>query len=537
MTIAPRSPKRQAIESLNRRSWREALELASHLIGLDSLDPELRLIAGVASLELGDARAAQDHLQHAVAMDPARVHFILYLARACAASQQYRAALDAANRAANLLAPDNAAGFDMLGVVLVQCHAYAQAVQAFGRASELAPDDAAIRFNLGTALTFNGDLAGAERELEAAVGIDPHHWRAHHSLSHLRKQTTGSNHVRRLTDLAAQSSGRVTATTFLNMALGKELEDLGDYDRAFQCYTVGKSAPRKLLRYSRDKEAALFNALSAGLPPHRHPSGKGEESPDPIFIVGMPRTGTTLVDRILSSHPLVQSAGELHNFPSAWKRSMGGPSFEMFNPDHILAAGRRPMDWHQLGKDYIESTRALRGALPFFTDKLPQNYLYLGYIANALPNARLVCVRRHPLDTCLSNFRQLFAPESPYFDYSYDLLDIGHYYVLFDRLMAHWNRIFPGRILEVSYEQLVKDQETNSRVILSHCGLEWDERCLAFQDNTSPVATASAAQVRRPLYSSSIGRWKRYEMQLAPLRDSLAAAGIDMPAMMPGPAG
>jgi len=242
----------------------------------------------------------------------------------------------------------------------------------------------------------------------------------------------------------------------------------------------------------------------------------------------MPRTGTTLVDRIVSSHPQVQSAGELHNFASVWKRAFGGPAFEMFNAQHVADATRRPIDWRDLGEQYVSSTRAFTGTLPFFTDKLPHNFLYLGYIACALPNAKIVCVRRDPLDTCLSNFRQLFAPESPYFDYSYDLLDTGHYYILFDRLMAHWKQAFPGRIHEVRYESLVTHQEEISRAVVAHCGLEWDPACLAFENNDTPVATASAAQVRSPIYTSALGRWRRYERQLEPLRELLAGHGIPL---------
>lgn len=534
MTPDTHSIKQQALTELHRRNWNEALDRASQLIGLGTTDPEVHFIAGIASLEQGNARIAEDHLRRAISLDASRADFNLYLARACAASQQHPAALEAAVRAEKLLPPDNAAGFDMLGVLFVQCHAYGQAVQAFERASRLAPQNAAMRFNLGTALTFTGDLAGAERELETAITLDPAHWRAHHSLSHLRRQTVECNHVRRLSELAERSHGRVTATTFLSMALGKEFEDLGQYERAFHHYTVGKSAPRSLLKYSRAREADFFHALADSLPAplpdgrRRHSSESGESS-NPIFIVGMPRSGTTLVDRIISSHPLVHSAGELHNFPSAWKRALGGPSFEMFNPEHVRHADLASVDWKSLGDDYIANTRGFNAGRPFFTDKLPQNFLYLGHIACALPDAKLICVRRHPMDTCLSNFRQLFAPESPYFDYSYDLLDIGHYYILFDELMAHWTRIFPGRILEVGYEELVEHQEAVSRRIISHCGLEWDDRCLSFEKNASPVATASAVQVRAPLYRSSIDRWRRYEEQLAPLAELLRAAGQDVP--------
>lgn len=519
--------KQQAVAALHRRQWEEAHSHAARLIDQGVSDPELHFIAGVALLEQHRIQGARDHFRQAIALDPRRPDFHLYLARACASSQDYDAALDAAGHAERLLPPDNAPGFDTLGVVLVQCHAYERAADAFRRAVRLAPADAGLRFNLGTALTFLGDIDGAERELETCIGLNPNHWRAHHSLSQLRRQTKESNHIERLSALAERAVGKVTATTFLNMALAKELEDIGDYEGAFARCVAGKSAPRELLRYSRSKEKDLFDALASSFPtPYSNQTTQGSEAGDPIFIIGMPRTGTTLVDRIVSSHPRVQSAGELHNFPSAWKRALGGQSFEMFNPAHIVRASANGVDWRKLGDDYVSSTRAFTGSRPHFTDKLPHNFLYLGYIACALPNAKIICVRRHPLDTCLSNFRQLFAPESPYFDYSYDLRDIGYYYILFDRLMAHWKTVFPGRILEVQYEALVTEQEKNSRAIVAHCGLEWDDACLAFEKNATPVTTASAVQVRAPMYTSALGRWRRYSSQLQPLREMLLEAGI-----------
>jgi tetratricopeptide (TPR) repeat protein len=516
--------KQKAIAALHQQHWEEAHLLAVCLIEQGASDPDLLFIAGVALLEQRKALDAQDHFRRAIALEPQRPDFHLYLARACASSQDYAAALDAANHAERLMPAENAAGFDSLGVVLVQCHAYDRAANAFQHAARLAPNDAGVRFNLGTTLTFLGDIGGAARELEAAVDLNPHHWRAHHSLSQLGRQTRESNHIERLSALAERAMGKVTATTFLNMALAKELEDLGEYEKAFEHYSVGKNAPKAILRYSREREAALFDALASSFPLADAVQASGCQEEGPIFIVGMPRSGTTLVDRILSSHPLVHSAGELHNFPSAWKRALGGPGFEMFNPEHISKATN--IDWRGLGAAYLASTKPLVGSSPFFTDKLPHNFMYLGYIATSLPNARIVCVRRNPMDTCLSNFRQLFAPESPYFDYSYDLMDTGNYYILFDRLMAHWDRAFPGRILQVRYESLVAEQEKNIGKLLSHCGLPWDDACQSFEKNTAPVTTASAVQVRERIYSSALNRWKRYGTQMDSLKQMLIDAGI-----------
>ena len=254
--------------------------------------------------------------------------------------------------------------------------------------------------------------------------------------------------------------------------------------------------------------------------------GGGDPNDEPIFVIGMPRTGTTLVERILSSHSDVSSAGELQNFGILFKRATGSTTGPMLDLDTL---GRvRNIDWKRLGRDYVQSTRPQTGSRRRFVDKLPHNFLFAGFIAKALPNCRIVCLRRDPMDSCLSNFRQLFALGSAQYDYSFDLLDTGRYFVEFDRLVAFWKDMLPGRILEVDYEALVTNQGASTRQLLEFCGLDWDPACLDFHDNVAPVATASALQVRTPMNSGSVHRWKRYESDLAGLKSLLVAAGIEV---------
>ncbi|HZV24233.1 MAG TPA: sulfotransferase, partial [Luteimonas sp.] len=238
------------------------------------------------------------------------------------------------------------------------------------------------------------------------------------------------------------------------------------------------------------------------------------------------RTGTTLVDRIISSHPEVHSAGELQNFGMAVKRASGSRTPPMLDLDTLQRT--RDLDWKRVGQLYVESTRPSTAHRPRFIDKLPHNFLHAGFIAAALPNAKMICLRRNPMDTCLSNFRQLFALNSAYCNYSFDLLDTGRYYVMFDRLMAFWRERMPGRILEVDYETVVDQQEASTRALLEFCGLGWNEACLRFEQNEAPVSTASAVQVRSPMYRSALNRWKRYEPELTELKVLLTDAGIDI---------
>jgi tetratricopeptide (TPR) repeat protein len=371
---------------------------------------------------------------------------------------------------------------------------------------------------------YSGDIEAAEREYEACIALDPTYWKAHLALSQQRRQSPGANHVDALEALSVKHETEADAALYLNLALAKEWEDLGEYPKAFRHYVRGKASQRAQRAYSIDRDRGIFKALMAASGPR--PDDRASESAEPIFIFGMPRSGTTLVDRILSSHSQVRSAGELQEFGLLLKRMSGSRTNHLLDDDTIARAER--VDMEQLGNRYVESTRrAGTGATPRFIDKLPHNFLYAGFIARALPNARMICLQRDPMDTCLSNFRQLFAVKSPYYDYSFDLMDTGRYYILYRELLSHWHQIMPGRILEVRYESIVDDLEGQARKLLEFCGLSWESACLAFEDNQAPVATASAVQVREPINRKSVGRWRRYESELAGLRELLRGAGIE----------
>lgn len=512
---------RSAVDALNRSSWQEALQLATSILPAASSHAGVHFVAGVAAMNLDRMPLAMQHLQAAVKLNPSRADYGAQWARALAGMRMVGKAVEVAN-AAVASGPTDAVTYNTLGVVYSQANAHDKAIGMFRRAVELLPIAANFRFNLATSLTFKGEMEAAEREHEACLAQNPRYWKAHLALAQLRRQSPEDNHVERLLQLLEDDTGDQLAQMYLNLALSKEYEDLADRNRSFEHLVAGKAAgsPRS---YSSDRDAALFEALQAAFnstPPAR----AGHGSHEPIFVIGMPRSGTTLVDRILSSHSRVHSAGELPNFGEIIKRASGSRSSLLLDAQTIADA--RDLDWAKVGAAYVASTRPGTGNTPHFVDKLPQNFLYAGFIARALPNARIVCLRRNPMDTCLSNFRQLFTQTSPYYDYSFNLLDTGRYYLMFDRLMAHWQRVLPGRILEIDYEAIVESQEESTRRLLEFCGLPWEGACLRFEENEAPVSTASAVQVREPIYRSALQRWKRYEKHLTELRALLEHEGI-----------
>ena len=425
-----------------------------------------------------------------------------------------------------LAIPDQLATLDMLGAAYSMNNAYQRGVDVNRRAVSLAPNDARTHYNLAAALMFTGDFAGAEREIARCLELRPTLWDGYTLQSKVRSRGMERQHVNELLASLERFGEDPRARERLNLALAKEYEGLRDYTRAFDCLLEGNAAGKSYRRYDFKWDEQLFDALMQ----HgqtAQPAGSGCDTDEPILVFGMPRSGTTLVERILSSHPQVKSCGELKQFSMLLKCMSGSTGADLIDAETVVCC--RNLDWRKLGERYLASTRPLSGQAPHFVDKFPHHFLHAGFLANALPRARMICVRRNPLDTCLGNFREVFSENSTLHGYACDLMDIGRYYILFDRLMAHWRQVFPGRILEVSYESLVEDQEAQTRAMLEFCGLRWNPACLAFEANRAPTATASASQVRSPIHRDAVRRWSFYEQQLAPLAEMIARAGIAVP--------
>lgn len=395
------------------------------------------------------------------------------------------------------------------------------ALDALERAVAAAPKQSNFLFELGQTQRFLGRFEAAAQSYRRALVAEPANYRARHALVQLQTQSADDNDIAELEAQFAAPDSEGWRTLHIGHALAKTYEDLGDLEQSFAWLGRAKERRRARFPFQAEQEQALVDAVIAATP-IAPPMEQG--TAEPIFVTGLPRSGTTLVERILSSHPEVISAGELSNFPVLANLMAGSQTPGAREADVFARAGG--LDFARLGKLYIESTRPLTGATPRFIDKAPSNYLSAGLILRALPNARVVCVRRHAMDSVLGNYRQLFASEDRYYDYVYALESAAHKYVQFDRLLKHWRGVLaPERYMELSYEDLVADQEGVTRALLGFCALDWDPACLAFHENKAGVATPSAAQVREPLHGGAVGRWRGWGARLDPARRILEAAG------------
>ena len=389
--------------------------------------------------------------------------------------------------------------------------------RCFETALAMKPDHVKAHNNLGYNLLMSGEMEPARSCFEKALEFEPDNASALEYLSSM--QGFGENDedlLIRISALANRESVPIPQRVSYRFALGKMYEDRGNWDSAFEHYDAGNRLHRKNIPYDRavhqsriDRLIAVFDEelISGGL-------DGASDSDVPVFIVGMPRSGTSLVEQILASHSQVHGAGELGYFerlrqpPTDQTRS-----FEDYigTLDCVMVAA--------ITRDYLELLLANGSSALRVTDKMPGNYLYLGLIAMIFPNAKIIYCQRNPLDTCVSIYFHNFKLAR----YGWDLHDIGHQYAQHLRLMAHWMKVLPGRLFTIEYEDLVNEQEARSRELITHCALDWDDRCLRYYDNDRPVWTPSHSQVRQPIYTSSIGRWKRYAAHLDDLREALSA--------------
>lgn len=514
----------EARAALASGDFARAARLAEQVGRADPLAAEAHFILGMALAETGHVGHALGQVQRATELAPDKAEYAAQLARLLIQLQRDVLAREAATRASALVTDDPLV-LDTIGCVLARLGDHGEALPLFARAVGAQPDNLSFRFNYASSLGFFGKAAEAAEQYEAMIARDPANGPAHYGLAGLRRQVPGQNHIVRIEAAipAARDHGEFVR---LHYAAAKEHEDLGHSAASFAHLDAANRAHKAHIGYRPEADAALVEALRAAFARPDYFSGPGLADAAPIFVVGLPRTGTTLVERILAAHPQVRSLGELQAMPLAVKRLSRSPSRLILDSDTI--AGGTDIAPRDVAEAYLAQAGAQAGAQggAVLLDKFPLNFLYVGYIARAFPGVRIVCLRRDPLDSVWSNFKHLFALASPYYGYSYDLLDTARYYALFAELMALWRGLFPQQVMELQYEALLSDQQAQTRALLDHCRLAWDERCLNFHAAEGAVATPSAQQVRRPLNRDSVNRWQSYAAQMQPVVDFFRERGI-----------
>lgn len=388
------------------------------------------------------------------------------------------------------------------------------------RAQRIRDGGAPARYLLGLAAFYQGDEAEAERAWEAALQRNPMMPPVHRLLAKLRRQTPARNHIDRLRATVARMPQGHPEAPWLHYALFKELDDMDDIEGAWQALVQGMEARRRQVAYDAVAEARLFDRLQARSVPATGVA-VSTTAPTPIFIVGMPRSGTTLLEQILARHPHVQDAGELRDMLCQLRwvcDRVGGPHL-----DEALCVAAEQADMGLLGRRYLEKTAWRANGRAFFTDKMPANFLLVDHIARALPQARILHMVRDPMEVCFSNLKELFVDAYPH---TYDQREMAAHFIRYRGLMRHWHSRHPGRILDISYEDLVRAPEAAARRVLDFCGLAWDPDVLAMGPRTSSGATASAAQVREPIHVRYVGQWRRYAHHLQPMQTALDEAGV-----------
>jgi tetratricopeptide (TPR) repeat protein len=425
---------------------------------------------------------------------------------------------------ASRLAPQNAEYQHDLGFVLERLYRPEEAVVCYRRAVALNPQSDGSFNNLASALVTLGQFPEAHAAYREAIRLAPNNMTYYRNLVQSKKLVADdpcfiamSERVKDCASLTPENQAQ------LHFALGQALEDLGQSDLSFEHFVKANALVRQRVAYNEASTFNLFDNVKAtqgaGLFARKHVVG--DPSDTPIFIVGMPRSGSTLIEQILASHPQVFGAGERPTFAQVLSARIARPPGDTDRIDIERLDAVSADQWTALGADYLRHMRAsISDARGYqrITDKYPFNFMHLGLIHLALPNARFIHARRSPVDTCLSSFSRIFR-DVPF---SYDLGELGRYYRAYDSMMAHWRAVLPeGVMLEVQYEDVVTDLEPNVQRMLAHCNLPWDDRCVAFHQTKRQVVTASALQVRMPLYQSSRRRWRPLQTLLQPLLDGL----------------
>jgi len=514
----------QAQVALNKGQYQQAHQ---HLIAILQQDNRFAdgyfLLAMIASAHHNLGKAIE-LIKQANTLAPNNAEYLAQLAKHYAQLNDHVQALHYAELAAKLISPATTSlTLDTLGVAYSQMGLHEKALVFFNQAVALNDKNPHYFFNLGASLKFTGDFDQARKAYEKTIALAPNYYKAHAALTGLGGISAESNHLPQLEQLFAQTQ-QADDRLYIGHALAREYEALNNFDKAFYYLDRAKQFKLKHFNYSFAEDNALFNSLHSHFKNRQVSSTSGFATDEAIFVVGMPRSGTTLVERIISQHSDVTSAGELQHFGLLLKKMAATTTNRVIDADTIQAT--KNIDFTELGKAYINSTRAITGKTARFVDKMPLNVLYVGFILQALPQAKIICLDRNPLDTIVSNFRQLFAVNQSYYSYSYDLASTTEFYLGFKALAELWLALYPENFYLINYEKLVNEPLKEAKKLINFCQLPWQDQCVNIDKNAAPVATASALQVRSPINNRSVGNWQKYDAYLNGVKELLSKNGV-----------
>ncbi len=510
----------------------EAAEVLNKALRINPNYPEAICNMGGVHLALEENEKALACYQRALALRPVYIEAQMGLARTIQALDNLPAAEAEAQRAISIDA-GNPKAHALLGGIHAESGKPELAEQEYNRALTLDPECDDALLGLGHLCMELGQMDRAEELFRRALEDKPDNLAARVHISQVRKASEGDENFAALLDEEKRSADlSENRSMSLHFALGKCYDDIKDYGRAFPHFMAGGRLKRARLSYDAATAARQFTAITeifdqATIERLR---GAGDPSDVPVFVLGMPRSGTTLTEQIIASHPEVYGAGELHDLLRIAERNIGNNTPPLPNPSPASGRGAivsfpdnlRELDQQTLtawGAEYVAGLKQRAPDARRITDKMPANFFAVGLIHMMLPNAKIIHVKRNPVDTCLSCYTRLFHRKQ---EHTYDLAELGQYYVRYARLMEHWRKVLPaGAFLDVQYEDIVADQEAQARRLIAYCGLEWNPACLDFHNTIRSIRTASVTQVRQPIYGSSVQRWRHYEKFLGPLLDAL----------------
>lgn len=478
----------------------------------------MRLLSQIGE-KLGALTEAEFLLESAVEFEPDNIQLRLDFIQILRKRQKFSAAMEQAQQL-YLRDTENQIFQSQLAIQKMQAGEYADSIDLFKKVLEKTPNDPATLTSMGHAYKTYGQQDEGVRAYQNAAKSRPEYGEAYFSLSNLKTYQFSKAEMETMHNQV--TSGNLTYRDRIHFlfALGKAYEDRKDYGKSFAFYKEANDLGRHQMRYDADKMseelAAQVEICTAEL--FENQSGKGCLANDPIFVVGLPRAGSTLLEQIIASHSQVDGTQELGNILSLAHKLRGR--------GHTTEASQYPKNLHmlssekliELGQNFIEDTHIHRQGAPFFIDKMPNNFRHIGLISLILPNAKIIDARRHPMACCFSGFKQHFAEGQ---EFTYGLENVGTYYKDYIRLMDHWDDVLPGKVLRVQYEDVVADTETQVRRILDYLELPFEEDCLNFHENKRSVRTASSEQVRQPIFKSGLEQWRNFEPWLGPLKDAL----------------